>query len=175
MDHVLPDAPMPEFEHLRHKPPNQLSRLRELVLVCAPMRSNVNLSRIARVASCCGITRIICTGTAKLERKIARDGADTIDIEIHRTLPPVLEKLRGDGFRLVGLEQTTNAKNLHTYRFDRRTALVIGNERSGLTADILSLLDDVVEIPVWGLPYSYNVATATTMALYEYCKQFPDG
>ena len=47
----------------------------------------------------------------------------------------------------------------------RRTALVIGNERTGLTDDILAMLDDVVEIPVWGLPYSYNVATATAMAL----------
>ena len=39
----------------------------------------------------------------------------------------------------------------------------------------LNLLDDVVEIPVWGLPYSHNVATAAAMALYEYCRQFPDG
>jgi tRNA G18 (ribose-2'-O)-methylase SpoU len=57
----------------------------------------------------------------------------------------------------------------------RRTALVIGNERTGLTADILEKLDDIVEIPVWGMPYSYNVATATVMALYEYCRQFPNG
>ena len=139
------------------------------------MRSNVNLSRIARVASCCGLERIICTGPAKLDRKIARDGADTLRIETHRTLPPVLDKLRSDGYRLVGLEQTSNSQNLHDYQFIRRTALVIGNERTGLTDDILIQLDDVVEIPVWGLPYSYNVASATTMALYEYCRQYPEG
>ena len=118
---------------------------------------------------------MICTGTAKLERKIARDGADTIRLEIHRTLPPVLEKLRADGYRIVGLEQATNSQNLHHYGFARRTAMVIGNERNGLTEEVLALLDDVVEIPVWGLPYSYNVATATSMALYEYCRQFPEG
>ena len=38
-----------------------------------------------------------------------------------------------------------------------------------------AMLDDVVEIPVWGMPYSYNVATATAMALYEYCRQYPAG
>lgn len=57
----------------------------------------------------------------------------------------------------------------------RRTALVIGNERTGLTEEILATLDDVVEIPVWGLPYSHNVATASAMALYEYCRQYPEG
>jgi tRNA G18 (ribose-2'-O)-methylase SpoU len=163
------------FEHQRHKPPRALARPRELLVVCAPLRSNVNLSRIARAASCCGLERMICTGHAKLDRKIARDGADAITIEVHRTLPPVLAKLRGDGYRLVGLEQTTGARDLHGYAFPRRTALVVGNERSGLTPDLLALLDDVVEIPVWGLPYSYNVATATAMTLYEYCRQWPEG
>lgn len=174
--HQMPSTnPMPAFEHQRHKPPTPLARPRELVVVCAPLRSNVNLSRIARVAGCSGVERIICTGPARLERKIARDGADAVAIESHRTLGPVLDTLRADGYRLVGLEQTTNSQNLHNYQFARRTALVIGNERTGLTGDILVALDDVVEIPVWGLPYSYNVATATTIALYEYCRQYPAG
>ena len=88
-------------------------------------------------------------------------------------MAPVLRTLRADGYRIVGLEQTTTSRNLHTYSFARRTALVIGNERAGLSEDELAACDDTVEIPVWGLPYSYNVATATSMALYEYCRQFP--
>jgi tRNA G18 (ribose-2'-O)-methylase SpoU len=166
---------MADFEHERHKPLRELARPRELVLVCAPMRSNINLSRIARAAGCCGVTRLVCCGPGRLDRKIARDAADTLHVESHRTLAPVLEKLREEGYRLVGLEQTSNSRNLHEYRFTHRTALVVGNERTGLTQDILTLLDDVVEIPVWGLPYSYNVATATAMTLYEYCRQFPEG
>ncbi len=163
------------FEHQRHKPPQELARPRELVVVCAPLRSNVNLSRIARAASCCGLQRILCTGSAKLDRRIARDGADALQIETHRTLPPVLVELRQQAYRLVGLEQTTDSTNLHEYQFERKTALVIGNERTGLTPDLLKHLDDVVEIPVWGMPFSYNVATATAMTLYEYCRQFPKG
>ena len=46
---------------------------------------------------------------------------------------------------------------------------------SGLTEDLLALVDQVVEIPVYGLPYSYNVATAVAMTLYEYCRQYPCG
>jgi tRNA G18 (ribose-2'-O)-methylase SpoU len=49
--------------------------------------------------------------------------------------------------------------------------IVLGHERNGLQPDVLELLDDVVEIPVYGLPHSYNVASAAAMVLYEYCKQ----
>jgi tRNA G18 (ribose-2'-O)-methylase SpoU len=161
------------FEQVRHRPPAPLARPREIVVACAPMRSNVNLSTIARTAGCCGIERMIVCGNARLDRTIARDGADSVQLEVRNSLPPVLRTLRRDGFRLVGLEQTTNSSDLHGYAFPRRVALVIGNERTGLTAAELELMDDCVEIPVWGLPYSYNVATATSMALYEYCKQYP--
>ena len=166
---------MPRFVHQRHKPPSSLDRPRELVVACAPLRSNINLSHIVRVAGCSAVERVICCGQGKVVGKIARDGAEAVPVEIHRTLAPVLRTLREAGYRLVGLEQTTESSSLHSYRFERRTALVVGNERLGLTEDILELLDDVVEIPVWGLPYSYNVVTATTMALYEYCRQFPHG
>ena len=146
------------------------------MIVCAPMRSNINLSRIARAAGCCGIERIdLHAGRPSSIGRLPATGRMRWRSKSHRTLGPVLDKLRDEGYRLVGLEQTTNSQNLHQFQFARRTALVIGNERTGLTEDLLAKLDDVVEIPVWGLPYSYNVATATTMALYEYCRQFPNG
>lgn len=166
---------MSDFIHIRHKPPTKLDRPRELIVACAPLRSNVNLSHIVRTAGCAGVERLICCGHAKIIDKIARDGAEAVQVELHRTLPPVLRELKQAGYHLVGLEQTTGSKNLHTYRFERRTAIVIGNERLGLTDEELRLVDDVVEIPVYGLPYAYNVATATAMALYEFCRQFPAG
>src|SRR6476659_11490846 len=89
-----------QFQHLRHKPPSPLSRPRELVLCCAPMRSNVNLSNIVRTAGCCGITRLIACGNAKIDRTIARDGADQVQIEVHRTLAPVLKDLKALDFTL---------------------------------------------------------------------------
>jgi tRNA G18 (ribose-2'-O)-methylase SpoU len=166
---------MPEFVHQRHKPAVALERPRELVVACAPMRSNVNLSHIVRTAGCVGVERVICCGHARIIDKIARDGADGVPLEVHRTLPPVLRELKQAGYRLVGLEQTSGSISLHLYRFERKTALVVGNERLGLTEEELRLVDEVVEIPVYGLPYAYNVATATAMALYEYCRQFPVG
>ncbi len=166
---------MSEFAHLRHKPPSPLDRPRELILACPAMRSNVNLSRIVRTASCCGVQKIIAAGRPKIDASIARDGAEQVEIEVHRSLPPVLKKLKADGYVLVGLEQTSESESLYSFRFPRRAVLVIGHERHGLTDDVLRLLDHVVEIPVYGLPYSHNVATAVSMALYEYCRQYPRG
>jgi tRNA G18 (ribose-2'-O)-methylase SpoU len=161
---------MPRFEHLRHKPPSPLAAPRELIVVCAPFKSNVNLSNILRTASCCGVRKVIATGQAKIDKAIARDGADEIELLVHRSLPPVLKELKQEGYQLVGLEQTTNSTLIWNHAFVPRTALVVGNERQGLTDDVLALLDVVVEIPVYGLPFSFNVANATAMALYEYCR-----
>ncbi len=114
---------------------------------------------------------MIACGRPKVDRKIARDGADAVGLEAHRTLLPVLKRLKAEGFQLVGLEQTSNSTCIYEFSFQPRTVLVIGHERQGLDQATLDVLDSVVEIPVYGLPYSYNVATATAMALYEYCRQ----
>lgn len=164
-----------KFLHQRHKQPTQLTRARELVIALPPMRSNVNLSRIVRAAGCCGIVRIVACGAAKVDKKIARDGAENVQIESRRSLVPALQKLQGDGYALVGLEQTTNSHSLYEFEFPRRCVLVIGNERDGLSNDVLQILDAVTEIPMYGMPYSHNAATSAAIAMYEYCRQYPEG
>lgn len=162
---------MRKFEHIRHKPPTELLSPRSIILVLAPMRSNVNLSRIVRLAGCAGITKVIQCGQGKVDREIARDAVDYVEVVQRRSLLPVLEQLGNDGFERVGLEQTTNAENLYGFQYVAKTALVIGSEREGLSQEELDRIDRVVEISVYGQPFSYNVATATTMAVYEYCRQ----
>ena len=135
----------------------------------------MNLSRLVRTASCCGISTIVVAGNARIDPEIARDGAERVAIQRHRTLLPALQRFRREEIPLIGLEQTDDSANLHTFAFPRRCVLVIGSEREGLADDVLAILNATVEIPVYGLPYSYNVATATAMALYEYCRQYPSG
>jgi tRNA G18 (ribose-2'-O)-methylase SpoU len=166
---------MDDFLQERHKPPTPLKRPRELIVALPPLRSNVNLSRIVRAAGCCGAARVICCGNARVIGKIARDAGQALPIEIHRTLPPVLKKLREEGFQLIGLEQTSNSQCLYDFRFPRKTVLVVGNERLGIAEDILQMLDATVEIPVYGRPFAHNAATAAAMVLYEFCRQYPEG
>ena len=144
---------MSRFEHLRHKSPTTLERDRELILALAPMRSNVNLSRIVRLCGCAGIRKLIQCGAGKVDREIARDAIDYVEVVQRRSLAPVLKQLREEGYTLAGLEQTT-AQSLFEYRYQRKTALVVGAEREGLVQEELDLLHDVIEIPVYGQPYS---------------------
>ena len=162
-------------EHLRHKPLTPLERPRELVLACPAFKSQVNLSRIVRLAGSASVEKVIACGTGKLDPTIARDGCEHVVVERRRTLLPVLKKLKQENYRLVGLEQTDRSQLIFEYSYCRRTALVIGHERFGITDEELAWVDDLIEIPVYGLPFSYNVVTATTMAVYEYCRQFPQG
>jgi tRNA G18 (ribose-2'-O)-methylase SpoU len=161
---------MPPFAHLRHKPPESPAAPRELIVACPPMRSHVNLSHIVRTCGCFGIPRVIACGAARLNEKIARDGAESVTLEIHRSLPPVLDRLRAEGFQIVGLEQATHSESLFGFSFAARTVLVIGNERTGLEDDVLARLDRVAEIPMYGLPHSLNAATSASIAIYEYCR-----
>ena len=167
---------MSDFTQARHRPPTPLERPRELIVACPPMRSNVNLSRIVRAAGCCGVRRMICCGNAKVVGKIARDAETVVEIEVHRTLPPVLEAAAARrGTSWSAWSRPPARVSLFEFPFPRKTVLVVGNERLGIEDEVLRLLDHTVEIPVYGLPYAHNAATAAAMALYEYCRQYPRG
>ena len=159
-------------EHFRHKPPVQLDPKHELTLVVPALKSQINLSRLVRLAGCAGIEKIITTGSDKIDPKIARDAKQCVTIEKRRSMIPVLKKLKTEGFTLVALEQTESSAILYNFQFPRKTALLIGHEGRGIPNEELQLMDCCVEIPVYGMPHSYNVVTATTMAVYQYCQQF---
>ena len=95
--------------------------------------------------------------------------------QLDQQLDRLRQELKEESYQLVGLEQTTHSESLYDFHFERRTALVVGNERLGLTEDELAMVDRVAEIPVFGLPYAYNVHTSVAMAVYEYCRQYPRG
>ncbi len=164
-------AVMTDFLQQRHQPRLDLPGARELIVACPPLRTNVNLARIVRAAGCCGVRRMIVCGKPKIDRQIARDALEQVSLEHHRSLAPALRDLKRDGYTLVGLEQAQGSQCLYHFSFPLRSVLVVGHERLGITDEILAMLEHVVEIPVYGRPHAHNVATATTVAMYEYCRQ----
>jgi len=118
---------------------------------------------------------MICCGNARILPEISRETGDSIQIDVHRTLPPVIKRLKQAGYPIIGLEQSSNSHSIFEFQFPRKAVLVVGNERLGIEDEVLRLVDGMIEIPVYGLPYAHNAATATAMALYEYCRQYPAG
>lgn len=51
------------------------------------------------------------------------------------------------------------------------TAIVLGNEDSGLTGEIINLVDELVTIPILGPVESLNVAVAAGVLIYEAVRQ----
>jgi tRNA (guanosine-2'-O-)-methyltransferase len=74
---------------------------------------------------------------------------------------------RDKGFRLVGLELADQAVPMHLAEFDEPICLVIGHEDRGLSKTALADCDDVVFLPQLGRIGSLNVATATSIAIWE--------
>ena len=62
-----------------------------------------------------------------------------------------LQRQKKDGYCLVGVEQSNESISLDTVQFPDKVILVLGKEKEGVPADILHLLDMVVEIPQVGI------------------------
>jgi tRNA G18 (ribose-2'-O)-methylase SpoU len=139
------------------------------------MQRTVNLAAIVRMAGNSAVERMIVCGKPNLDRNVTREAIDHLLIEERRSLAPVIERLKEEDYEVVALEQATNSESLYRFAFARRTVLIVGNERSGISEELLGLSDRVAEIPVYGPPHSHNAATAASLALYEYCRQFPQG
>jgi len=162
-------------KQLRHKPALPLRQPREIIVACPAMKSNVNVSMLARAAGCFGVRQMIMCGNSRLRAEIARESASLLQLHIHRTLPPVLQRLRSEGYKIIGLEQTTTSSSIYSFTFPYKSVLVVGHEARGLDEDVLRECDHCIEIPVYGMPHSHNAAVAGAVALYEYCRQFPEG
>ena len=75
---------------------------------------------------------------------------------------------RRPGSRVIGVELAEEAVRLGDLPAAReRTVLVLGHERTGIPAEALDLLDEVVEIPMVGSGASLNVAVAGSLVLYR--------
>ena len=56
--------------------------------------------------------------------------------------------VKAKGYQLVAVEQTTNSVEIQEYAFgEKKTAIVLGNEREGIPIEFIPYFDAVVEIP----------------------------
>ncbi|KAG7512411.1 putative methyltransferase TARBP1 [Solea senegalensis] len=86
-------------------------------------------------------------------------------------LTDFLQEKKSEGYCIVGVEQTANSQSLQDYQFPEKTLLLLGNEREGIPANLLQMLDVCVEIPQQGVIRSLNVHVSAALLIWEYTRQ----
>ncbi|KAI9205429.1 Alpha/beta knot methyltransferase [Polychytrium aggregatum] len=90
-------------------------------------------------------------------------------------LTEYLLKKKEEGYSLLGIEQATNSVSIERFAFPKKSVLVLGKERQGITPNLLPLLDHILEIPQYGVIRSLNVHVSGALIVWEYTKQIALG
>ncbi|WP_027392725.1 TrmH family RNA methyltransferase [Aquimarina latercula] len=149
-----------------------------ITLICDSVNSPANIGSIFRIADSFGVEQIYFCGqnitiVSKRMERTARSTHKTIPYQHHEHILPLIDNLKLEGYKVVGLEITENSVPVSTKLFsvNDKIALVIGEEKSGISKDVLTKLMKSIHINMYGTNSSMNVATATGIALYEITKQ----
>lgn len=148
-----------------------------IYVVCENIRSLYNVGSIFRTADGIRAQRLyLCGYTGYPPRKeidkVALGAAESVPWEYHEDVTKVLWNLREEKIHVVALEHTDNSINFQTFKFSFPMAIVLGHEYDGLTQEALNCCHDAVEIPMYGIKQSLNVATAFGVIGYEILRQF---
>jgi 23S rRNA (guanosine2251-2'-O)-methyltransferase len=155
----------------------------DIIIIAHNIRSTHNVGAIFRTAEGFGISKIILSGytpypqlakdsrlphiAQKLTKQISKTalGAEAI-VPFEYLEQPPLEALKSDGYRIVALEQDPHSIALASYKPSEKIALLLGEEVEGITPELLTQCEDIIEIPMVGKKESFNVSVATGIALY---------
>lgn len=113
-----------------------------------------------------------------LDKKLRRVARATEQLTPYAYLPDIeaVENLR-QAKPLIGLEWTNDSILYADYQPPAEGCiLVLGNEETGISDEVLAVLDESIHIPMYGVKTSLNVAMATgivTYALLEKIKAKP--
>ncbi len=138
------------------------------------IRSLYNVGSIFRTCDGLGVEKLWLggiTGTPDTERgrigKKALGAEKTVLWEHTVDILPVLRNLKGLGYQIVLLEQTKESIPYHEFEPKPPVCLVLGNEITGISEELLALSDAAIEIEMAGVKNSLNVAVAFGVAAYH--------
>lgn len=150
---------------------------RPVSVVLDNIRSLYNVGSIFRTSDAAGVERLYLTGITgqppRPEISKAALGADqSVRWEYFSDSANIVRQLKGRGYSIVILEHTDESRTYHQVQYRFPLCLVVGHEISGVSDAVVELADIAVEIPMFGLKRSLNVAVAYGIAIYEIMKQF---
>ncbi len=161
---------------------------RTIILIAHNLRSCHNVGSLLRTAEGLGVSEVILSGytpyplsetkgddrlphiAAKLDKQIRKTALDADKhIKWRHTayLSQVIAELRAAGWQLAAIEQADDSVMLPSFEPPQKIALLVGREVEGIEPELLSLMDVVLEIPMFGHKESFNVVQAAAMGLYH--------
>jgi tRNA G18 (ribose-2'-O)-methylase SpoU len=79
-----------------------------------------------------------------------------------------IEHAKSEGYKILAVEQAHGSVMLDELpKNAEKTALVFGNEVTGVSDEVLKKADGCIEIPQWGAKHSLNVSVSIGVVLWE--------
>jgi 23S rRNA (guanosine2251-2'-O)-methyltransferase len=147
-----------------------------IVVIMENIRSAYNVGSIFRTADAFLLSGIyICGYTAypphKEIKKTALGAEDTVAWKYFKKIGEAIEELRAEGYAIYSVEQAKNSIPLHEFlsssSAQKKVAVILGNEVTGVEQSTIALSDGCVEIPQLGMKHSLNVSVAAGVVLWE--------
>ena len=150
----------------------------QIHLLLHDIRSTHNVGAIFRTADAAGVKKIYLSGytPAPIDRfgrarpdisKASLGAEKTVAWESITDQVELIKQLKKDKFQIVALEQDKRAVNYKDLKKSEKILLILGNEVDGVDKDILSLCDEIAEIPMLGMKESLNVSVSAGIMLYS--------
>lgn len=137
------------------------------------VRSLYNVGSIFRTSDGAMITKLFLTGFTphpprKEIEKTALGSTKSVPWEYEKNPTTCISQLKEQRYKICCLELTdSSVPYTNIQPGDFPLCLVIGNEITGISKEILSQSDLAIEIPMFGIKQSLNVAVAYGIAVFE--------
>ncbi|MBQ3059560.1 MAG: RNA methyltransferase [Desulfovibrio sp.] len=147
----------------------------DLTLVLANIHDPHNVSAIYRSCDAFGVSEVHLyytdTPFPALGRKSSASARKWVDSVRHKDEASLFTCLRERGFQILATSCESSARPLRQWDFTLPTAIVMGNEHSGVNAELLARADGHLYIPMYGMIQSFNVSVAAAVILAEAARQ----
>ena len=148
--------------------------------ICLLAMDNVedpqNLGQIIRTGECAGIDGILIPEHGNVQAtntvlQVSQGAFIHLPLYNCGNLHQQLRNLKFQGFWIIGVENSIQAKNWHELDYKRKLVIVMGSEGKGIRPVIRKTCDDLVTIPMQGKLKSLNVSAAVSAVLFERHRQ----
>lgn len=150
----------------------------EKIVVLDNIRSIYNVGSIFRTSDALGVNKIYlcgCTptptdrfGRARADlAKVALGAEKDIKWEYCDDTKKIIRKLKKEGYKIIAVEQDKKSMDYKKAKAGKENVLIVGNEVSGISKEVLSLTDIILEIPMIGNKESLNVSVSFGIAGYQ--------